>query len=287
MTLRATDDVHAPAASGRAGSKKYSAREPARCRETRRRELKQRLGVDPRPGLTYCAADAVPGARRVHARQKVGAQFASHAEYASSRRMGRVDGAGAALPGPLAQSHCGRALNYGVWPAASFFAGADERAARCAGRPGVASRTARGKPAATARLPRARVGDGGGEITALTSSSRSEIGAARWRVSGVMAAETTDVGDGGSSFRGRLHGFGACMKAAAGAGYERLPRAVPAGGGLGNSCRRHPARYSLLANFALSFCAARRLADSVCSYGEFAGLRVDAFRLRVLAQGWN
>ena len=67
------------------------------------------------------------------------------------------------------------------------------------------------------RLPRARVGDGGGEIeTALTSSSRSDIFASLpdGVMAGVMAAETTDVGDGGSSssavgtIRRR---FGACM----------------------------------------------------------------------------
>ena len=95
------------------------------------------------------------------------------------------------------------------------------------------SRTARaskpgGKPGAAvaSRLPRARVGDGGGEIeTALTSSSRSDIFASLpdGVMAGVMAAETTDVGDGGSSsaavgtIRRR---FGACMitGAAAGAG---------------------------------------------------------------------
>ena len=86
------------------------------------------------------------------------------------------------------------------------------------------SRTARaskpgGKPGAAvaSRLPRARVGDGGGEIeTALTSSSRSDIFASLpdGVMAGVMAAETTDVGDGGSSssavgtIRRR---FGACM----------------------------------------------------------------------------
>ena len=75
-------------------------------------------------------------------------------------------------------------------------------------------------------MPRARVGDGGGEIeTALTSSSRSDIFASLpdGVMAGVMAAETTDVGDGGSSsaavgtIRRR---FGACMitGAAAGAG---------------------------------------------------------------------
>ena len=66
-------------------------------------------------------------------------------------------------------------------------------------------------------MPRARVGDGGGEIeTALTSSSRSDIFASLpdGVMAGVMAAETTDVGDGGSSsaavgtIRRR---FGACM----------------------------------------------------------------------------
>ena len=86
------------------------------------------------------------------------------------------------------------------------------------------SRTARaskpgGKPGAAvaSRLPRASVGDGGGEIeTALTSSSRSDIFASLpdGVMAGVMAAETTDVGDGGSSssavgtIRRR---FGACM----------------------------------------------------------------------------
>ena len=93
------------------------------------------------------------------------------------------------------------------------------------------SRTARaskpgGKPGApgATRLPRARVGDGGGEIeTALTSSSRSDIFASLpdGVMAGVMAAETTDVGDGGSSssavgtIRRR---FGACMITGAASG---------------------------------------------------------------------